>query len=473
MIFDLYVRLSIHDDTKDGLERQEADLRKWADAQGHTVRKVWRDAGISAYKPGVDRAAFKKAKEAVLTGEVPGLAVWRLDRLSRQGAGQVGLLMDHLTEVGSRIIFVSNGLDTSDESHRLSIILMSEQARTESKNTGRRIDDKNRALMQAGLPILGKRRFGYLDADKKTGRVVNTVEHPEEAPQLRALFSDYLAGESVVTLARKMGWRTLRVRETLSNPAYMGVLAVRGATYTAAEHVARLVDSETFNQAQARLIARSAAYKATNARGGAVKHLASGIAVCGVCGNTMSFRNSYLCLSDLSHPTIKREFLESAIREGVVKTLIDPGFAIDADPEAQSLREAQERITALEEDIQDVLSGLQNGLRMSQLVPHLQPLQREQQASQERVSILIQQSVQARLLSEITASIKRHLGTYPTGQFPTPMPQGTIVRWEFNKLSLDQKRELIRGLLTIIVNPGRGPERVTVERKKPEIIGVV
>jgi hypothetical protein len=47
--------------------------------------------------------------------------------------------MDFLKVAGTRIFFVSNGLDTGDENHRLRIILMNEQARTESSNTGTRI----------------------------------------------------------------------------------------------------------------------------------------------------------------------------------------------------------------------------------------------------------------------------------------------------------------------------------------------
>ena len=88
-LVDLYLRLSVDRDGTDSLERQEADLRAWAAGASLTVRRVWRDAGKSGYKHGVLREGFDAAVAAVTSGEVATLAVWKLDRLSRRGAGQV------------------------------------------------------------------------------------------------------------------------------------------------------------------------------------------------------------------------------------------------------------------------------------------------------------------------------------------------------------------------------------------------
>jgi DNA invertase Pin-like site-specific DNA recombinase len=462
-LIDLYTRLSVLKDGSDSIERQETDLRAEADRQGKTVRKVWSD-GKSGYK-NVQRPDFDKAIAAVTDGSVPELWVWKLDRLSRQGAGKVGTILDDLTKMGGKLYFLKDALDSTVPNSRMLIILSSEQALAESRNTGLRVSAKNDYKLSQGLPVAGKRRFGYLGADPATGRLANVESHPEEAPLVQGLFHDYLAGMSIRSLSIRMGWRTGRVRETLSNPGYAGWVRRRDELYPAHESIDRLITQDEFDAVNARL-----ALNPAPKGGGVVRHLASGIAVCGLCGKPMIFRNGYMCVHDLSHPWITEKLLDRKIREAVVEALTDPDFHVQADPAQQSAREAQREIDRIEGDIQDVLSGLQNGLKMSQLLPHLKPLQEAQAGLQRRLQALLAESLQARLMSEITASIKRHLGIYPEGQFPTPMPEGTIVRWEYNKLPLDQKRELIRGMFTITVYPGRGDGRVKVERKRTDVV---
>lgn len=454
MLIDLYCRLSKFDDLSDGLERQEADLRAWADSHGHTVRKVWRDAGISGYKQGVTRAAFNGAIRAVTTGEVPGLAVWRLDRLSRQGAGQVGLLLDDLAKVGGTIFFASNGLNTADENHRLMLIFSSEQARAESKSTSNRVMDKNRSLIEAGLPILGRRRFGYLPADKSIGRVVNSVAHPEEAPLVRELFDAYLAGASVMSLADRMGWRPFRVRETLSAAAYIGQLEVKGVKYTAADSVERLINRDTFDAVQARLSVNAGKHGPDNKAGARIKHLLTGIARCGVCGRTMSFRNNYLCIENLSHPTVKAEILESKVELTLIDLLRED--SAPADPATNSLKAVQSEIAELEEKKADILTGLSEGLRMSDLLPYLSPVTKALEEATERRTALLNANVEARITAEIAESIKED-----DSNLVSALKTGTV----FFKLDVDDQRTLIRNRLDVVVHNGRGDDRIVITPK--------
>ncbi|MDF2562346.1 MAG: hypothetical protein K0R99_3792 [Microbacterium sp.] len=451
MLLDLYCRLSKFDDLSDGLERQESDLRKWAHDNGHTVRKVWRDAGTSGFKQGVTRAAFNGAIKAVTTGEVPGLAVWRLDRLSRQGAGQVGLLLDDLAKVGGAIFFASNGLNTADENHRLMLIFSSEQARAESKSTSNRVMDKNRSLIEAGLPILGRRRFGYLPADKSIGRVVNSVAHPDEAPLVRELFDSYLAGASVMSLADRMGWRPFRVRETLSAAAYIGELEVKGVKYTAAPSVERLIDRDTFEAVQARLSVNAGKHGPDNKSGARIKHLLTGIAKCGVCGRTMSYRNNYLCVENLSHPTIKGEILESKVELALIKLLQED--TAPADPATSGLKAIQAEIAELEEKKADILSGLSNGLKMGDLLPYLSPVTKALEEASERRTALLNASVEARITAEIADTIKAGDSSLVTG-----LKTGTALF----KMSMDDQRTLIRNRLDVVVNKGRGDDRIVI-----------
>ncbi|MFC8760139.1 recombinase family protein [Streptomyces sp. NPDC057193] len=116
---------------KTAIERQEADCRAWAERNGLTVRKVHLDRGRSGYKT-VERKGFDAALAAVTAGVVGTLIVWKLDRLSRKGIGEVGKLLDEIEKAGGRIVSVLDGLDTSNDSERMVVAMLAELARSES-----------------------------------------------------------------------------------------------------------------------------------------------------------------------------------------------------------------------------------------------------------------------------------------------------------------------------------------------------
>jgi DNA invertase Pin-like site-specific DNA recombinase len=194
-LVDLYLRLSVDREGKDSLERQEADLRAWAKREKLTVRTVWKDAGKSGFKADVHRQNFESAVHAVSTGEVGTLAVWKLDRLSRRGAGQVGLLLDQVEAAGSRIVFLKDNLDSRESSNRMLIIMVSEQARAESANTKLRVREKIAADAVRGRPKGGTRPFGW-----EPGGI---VLRPSEADLVRVAVADYLGGRrSLLRIAK-------------------------------------------------------------------------------------------------------------------------------------------------------------------------------------------------------------------------------------------------------------------------------
>ena len=61
------------------------------------------------------------------------LVVWKLDRLSRRGVGQVGPLLDDLEHDGGRLVSVKDGLDRTQPQARMITALLSEFARAESE----------------------------------------------------------------------------------------------------------------------------------------------------------------------------------------------------------------------------------------------------------------------------------------------------------------------------------------------------
>ncbi|HTF11042.1 MAG TPA: recombinase family protein, partial [Asanoa sp.] len=122
---DLYLRQSLDREGKTAIERQEADCRRWGEQNNLEVRAVHVDRVLSAFKP-IDRKGFEAAISALRTRTVGTLIVWKVDRLSRHGMGQVGPVLDDVEKVAGRIVFVQDGLDTSQEHARLVLALLSE-----------------------------------------------------------------------------------------------------------------------------------------------------------------------------------------------------------------------------------------------------------------------------------------------------------------------------------------------------------
>ncbi|WP_172655875.1 recombinase family protein [Demequina maris] len=235
-LVDLYLRLSVDREGKDSLENQENDLREWATGAGLTVRKVWRDRGISGYKD-VERPDFENALSALRAREVGTLAVWKTDRLSRRGAGQVGLVMDELEALGARIYFLKDQKDTSVPGDRMIIILLSEFARAESASTSIRVKAKKDKDRAKGRYLGGSAPWGYTVGDGRDGRPSDRKlrQHPDEAPLLREVVDRLLAGETMLAICRDFNargvptrrrgsqWRPSTLSATLRSPVLAGL----------------------------------------------------------------------------------------------------------------------------------------------------------------------------------------------------------------------------------------------------------
>ncbi|MGW3045125.1 recombinase family protein [Kitasatospora sp. NPDC001159] len=229
-ICDLYLRLSLDRDGKTAIDRQEADCRAWAERNGLTVRKVHIDRGRSGYKD-VSRKGFDDALTAVTSGVVGVLLVWKLDRLSRKGIGEVGTALDAIGRVGGRLVSVMDGLDTANDSARVTIALLAELARSESRNIGTRVSSAKRYLRQKGQWIGGQPPYG-LAVDPETKKLVHD---PDTAVYARLIADEALSGKALVHIARFLNeheiesprggkWSSSSVMQLLRAPAFAGLM---------------------------------------------------------------------------------------------------------------------------------------------------------------------------------------------------------------------------------------------------------
>lgn len=316
---DLYLRLSLDREGKTAIERQEADCRAWAARNNLEVRRVHVDRGRSGFK-NVTRAGFDDAIAALTTGTVGTLIVWKVDRLSRRGMGQVGTVLDDVEKVGGRIVFVQDGLDTSHTQARLVLALLSEVARSESANIGLRVASAKAHLRNLGRWIGGQPPYGLRVA--ADGR----LEHdPRTALVVREVAERALAGEALVRIARDFNsrqipaprggtWGVGTLSQLLRAPALAGLLpetVKREGKYT--NEVVPWRSPETgetvsigkgivtpAEQLQiARILEARVAVDKTGRRRGVraqTEHLLTGFARCGGCTGRMSAAGrSYVC----------------------------------------------------------------------------------------------------------------------------------------------------------------------------------
>ncbi|WP_375477529.1 recombinase family protein [uncultured Jatrophihabitans sp.] len=230
---DLYLRLSIDHERATAIERQEAECRRWCLEHDLTVRRVHVDRGVSGFSTTAHRDGFEAALAAVVTGEVSTLVVWKLDRLSRRGIGQVGQVLDRFEQASGRLVSVMDGLDTTQPQARMIIALLSEFARAESETMGVRIKSAKEAQRARGEWLSGKPPFGYAIApDRRLCPVEPT------ASAVRETFQMIIDGSSLVSIARHLNaqgfrsshgglWRDSALSEALRSPAYAGFTPVR------------------------------------------------------------------------------------------------------------------------------------------------------------------------------------------------------------------------------------------------------
>lgn len=251
----IYSRYSKALDTETATARQTADCIERASRDCVTALAVYQDR-ISGRKD-VVRPAFDAAVKWVTAGPDRTLYVWKLDRLTRRGMGHMGNILDALEAAHSRIVFLSDGFDSSQPGNRMVLGILAEQARQESDNTALRVTRALADRRERGLWMGGRPPFGWLLACaaippnvKLPGNYVVTdavqpgqlVLDPVRAPILRSVIDDVIKGKSLRAVCQDLGeagvlpargkeWSVASLGGMLRSPVLVGHMpAKNGAT---------------------------------------------------------------------------------------------------------------------------------------------------------------------------------------------------------------------------------------------------
>lgn len=165
-----YVRVSSDDQARDGvsLDAQREKVRLYAELHGLDLAEVVADAGASAKT--LDRPGLTRALAMLDAGDVSGLVVFKLDRLTRNLGDWSALIDRYFGERGSRsLMSVSESVDTRTAAGRLVLNILMTVAMWERETIVERTRTAVRFKQGRGERVSGRIPYGRrLGPDGKT-----------------------------------------------------------------------------------------------------------------------------------------------------------------------------------------------------------------------------------------------------------------------------------------------------------------
>ena len=235
----IYIRVSTEMQV-DGysLEAQRDRLTKFADYQGMEIVREYCDAGKSG-KSIVGRPDFTRMLRDVAEeqDDVDYILVFKLSRFGRNAADVLNSLQQ-IQDFGVNLICVEDGIDSSKESGKLTITVLSAVAEIERENILVQTMEGRKQKAREGKWNGGRAPFGYQLDTKNECLVIN----PEEAEIVRVIYDKFahtnMGVESIAEYLNTHGYVKNRCRDfelghftrglitkILDNPVYLGKIA--------------------------------------------------------------------------------------------------------------------------------------------------------------------------------------------------------------------------------------------------------
>jgi DNA invertase Pin-like site-specific DNA recombinase len=443
----LYLRQSV-DATGDGeaIGRQRIDCLALAHARGWRVVQEFVDNDVSAtarHRPGFEALMAGVARRAFDV-----IVIWHVDRLVRRLA-DLEPVLSGCQRSDIQIATVTGELDPSTDAGRLVARILSSVAQAEVERKGIRQRRANRQRAEQGIVRLVRRPFGY----DLHGRQVR-----REAAALRWAADQVISGRSAASVARDLNsrqvftstgaaWRASSLIKVLKNPRYAGVATYHGVP-VASGRWTPILDPDTRSRLASELGDPARRYPTHPAH----KHLLSGIARCGICGEKVGtnrdgrtgsriYRCPRLHLSRAMEPVdreVTRAVLEHISRNGISGiTAIGPAPGTDT-RELQDLlaqmRQTRARINAA------TTAFATGDLPVAQLAEISARLRTHLAALDESYAQALHQPA----LASLAAALRR-------ARTDRSLPAA------WSHLTLDQRRDFIRATVTVTIAPaGRG-----------------
>jgi len=290
---------------EESTDRQELEL-VWHIREQNMgiIVEVYKDIA-SAYRPGAPRPRMKHALADLEAGYIDGIACLAVDRLTRR-RDQVRPILNAMQEMGGRLFFLWDELDTASDDPDIELRLheLAARAEREAERTSKRYKLAARHRAKKGLHQNGSRRpYGLTDDWRSLV--------PHEAEVLNEAARRVVAGEAIYTIARdftdrriptatgKTTWQHDVLRQILLNARMVGKREYDDATFDYPE-VPAILPEHLWQQVRDKLTPKHRPGRREN-------RLLSNIALCGICGlpmigDTDDGARTYVCKKRPAEP---------------------------------------------------------------------------------------------------------------------------------------------------------------------------
>ncbi|GAA2307200.1 recombinase family protein [Streptomyces kunmingensis] len=228
-----------------GVRHQHEENSETAEEFGVAIVKFHEDNGIGATHPDVPRPSFSQAVHALHCRRTPeGFPVRALIATEHE---RVWRLTEDFGRLHRALAVTDDGLfierravlDLRSVDRAVSDGASVDEVRRTSERIGRHV---RRRALDGGTPG-GRRRFGWLPPDPRSGRKMNMRQDPDEWPVLREMIESALQGRGWNTIARDLDnrgvrtaagkqWSGATVRQALTNPVMCGYRFLHGELVT-------------------------------------------------------------------------------------------------------------------------------------------------------------------------------------------------------------------------------------------------
>lgn len=471
----LYARISETVTARNKVADQLAQLRRHAASCGYEVVAEFTDDGISALDADTLRPGFEALLLATVGGDFDIILATEEERLARNQIDKEELV-DACKEHSVTWETMRDGaVDPSTETGEFFSTMRTAVARMESRRKASRQRAANAEKRREGRPTPGRRCYGY-EPDNATPRV-------DEAAVVRRMFEHVASGGSLRSLSRALvadgvqpttgthrrkdgstppppEWTIRRVRDTLLNPRYVGMLPHNGGLIPS-EHIQPLIDRETGERVRSILLDPTR----RTTPGPKPRHLLSGLCSCAVCDNgaPLHFQNGdYRCTRNLGHPAIKKALLEAPVRDALATAFLAGGPDLLKSDSGVDLGRLSIAIQRNDKAAGDIAGLIREGLlTVAQARDDLSSLKSESADLHRRLEAARAEKGAAASLYEIAHDliVSEEVSMSGWAQMKAEVLQ------RFDTLDLDKQREIVRALLYIEVAAGRSADRVHIEHK--------
>ena len=197
----LYIRVSTQEQAKEGysIGEQTDRLKKFADAHGWTIVKIYTDAGHSGANQ--ERPALQDMIEDIKEGRIDKVAVYKLDRLSRSQKDTLELIEDVMLKNGCDFESMTEKFDTATSFGRAMVGILAVFAQLEREQIKERMSLGSEARIKEGKWRGGAHvPFGYDYEAALEKLVINEYE----AMIVKHIFEAFISGSTFYSIEKEM-----------------------------------------------------------------------------------------------------------------------------------------------------------------------------------------------------------------------------------------------------------------------------